>query len=229
MSLSSTPTTTMLWASCATVDASAPERRPKPRTKPRPMRPVPWWRSMTAIFARSRPGSDTAWPSTTVGSSISSSVTTWSSTSPMTRARPPLHGIAKSPAEIGCTCTVRFTHSGTCASGMSVDGAARLEHRSRLEGLEVVEHDEIGLVAGRDRAEVVEAVPGGRVQRGEDERVLGRDSRRDGLPHHLVQVTGVGDVLGVAVVRAERHARRAELLARAAGGPRGSAPSTPRG
>ena len=40
-----------------------------------------------------------------------------------------------------------------------LDGSARLEHGARLEGLEVVEHDEIGLVAGRDRAEVVEAVP----------------------------------------------------------------------
>ena len=96
--------------------------------------------------------------------------------------------------------------------GNVLDGAAGLEHRPRLEGLEVVEHDEIGLVAGRDRAEVVEAVPRCRVQRGEDERVLRRDARGDGLPHHLVQVTGVGDVLRVAVVRAERHARGAELL-----------------
>ena len=36
------------------------------------------------------------------------------------------------------------------------------------------------------------------------ERVLGRDARRDGLPHHPVDVAVVGDVLRVAVVRAER-------------------------
>ena len=32
-----TPTTTMLCASCATVVAKAPRRRPKPRTSPRPI------------------------------------------------------------------------------------------------------------------------------------------------------------------------------------------------
>ena len=47
------PTTTTLCASWATVEASAPRCRPKPRTKPRPTRPVPRWRSTTAIFARS--------------------------------------------------------------------------------------------------------------------------------------------------------------------------------
>ena len=56
------PTTTTLCASWATVDAIAPRCRPKPRTKPSPMRPVPRWRSTTAIFARSRVGSATASP-----------------------------------------------------------------------------------------------------------------------------------------------------------------------
>src|SRR5581483_6282088 len=56
------PTTTTLCASCATVDAIAPRRRPKPRTSPRPVRPVPRWRSITAIFARSRLASATASP-----------------------------------------------------------------------------------------------------------------------------------------------------------------------
>ena len=36
---SSTPATTMLWWSCATVLAMAPSRRPRPFTKPRPTLP----------------------------------------------------------------------------------------------------------------------------------------------------------------------------------------------
>ena len=67
MSWSSTPTTTMLCASCENVEARAPERRPNPRTSPRPIRPVPRWRSITAILARSRSGSATACPSSNVG------------------------------------------------------------------------------------------------------------------------------------------------------------------
>ena len=47
------------------VDASAPRCRPKPRTKPRPTRPVPRCRSTTAIFARSRSGSASASPART--------------------------------------------------------------------------------------------------------------------------------------------------------------------
>ena len=59
MSASSTPTTTRLCASWATVEANAPARSPKPRTSPSPTRPVAWWRSITAILARSRAGSAT--------------------------------------------------------------------------------------------------------------------------------------------------------------------------
>ena len=43
-------------------------RSPKPRTSPRPTRPVAWWRSITAILARSRAGSATTAPSRTAGS-----------------------------------------------------------------------------------------------------------------------------------------------------------------
>ena len=52
----------------------APSRRPMPWTKPRPVRPVPWWRSTTAIFRRSRCGSATARPSFTAASSSRFSV-----------------------------------------------------------------------------------------------------------------------------------------------------------
>src|SRR6266511_1450155 len=101
MSASAMPTTTMLWASCATVEARAPRCKPEPCTKPRPIRPVPRWRSITAIFARSLPESATAAPSAVAGSSTSASVITWSGTSPITRTLPPVHGMWKSLAVTG--------------------------------------------------------------------------------------------------------------------------------
>src|SRR5262249_37785109 len=51
------PITMMLCASCETVDASAPRCRPERATRPRPIRPVPRWRSTTAIVASSSSGS----------------------------------------------------------------------------------------------------------------------------------------------------------------------------
>ena len=49
------------------------------------------------------------------------------------------------------------------------------------------------------------------MERGHDERVLGRHAGCDRLPHHPVHVTVVDDVVGVAVVRAERDAAGAVL------------------
>ena len=86
------------------------------------------------------------------------------------------------------------------------DRQARLEHRLRQEPLEIGQEQEIGLVAGRDRAEVRQAVPRRRVQRGAHERILGRDPGRDRIAHHPVDVAVVGDVLRLAVVGAERDA-----------------------
>src|SRR6185503_12513746 len=86
ISPSSTPTTTMLCASCASDVAIAPRWSPKPCTKPRPTLPVPRCRSTTAILARSRSGSAIAKPSSIFGSSRSSSVTIWPSMRPITRA-----------------------------------------------------------------------------------------------------------------------------------------------
>jgi hypothetical protein len=47
---------------------------------------------------------------------------------------------------------------------------------------------------------------------GHEQRVLGRDAGSHGLAHHPVDVPRVGDVLGVAVVRAERDPPGAVLL-----------------
>ena len=55
-------------------------------------------------------------------------------------------------------------------------------------------------------------MPEAGVERGHDERVLGRRSLRHGLAHHRVDVAVLGDVLGLAVVRAEGEPVRPELL-----------------
>ena len=186
MSASDMPTTTMLCASWAIVDASAPARRPNPRTRPRPIRPVARCRSTTAIFAEIPPGSATMSPSATAGSSTSASVTIWSGTTPITRAR------ATGPGD------------GEVASGQRADAhrllhplrhldtldlvhlAPMLEHELGLEALEVGQEQQVRLVAGRDRAEVVETVPESWMMRGHHDRILGSDAERDRVPDHRV-------------------------------------------
>ena len=92
-----------------------------------------------------------------------------------------------------------------------LDVPAGLEHELRLEPLQVGDDEHVGLVAGRERPEIAEPVPGRAVQRGHDERILGRDAARDRLAHHAVDVALGHDVLGLAVVGAEREAVRPEL------------------
>ena len=91
-------------------------------------------------------------------------------------------------------------------------GPARLEHELGHEALQVGEDEDVRLVAGRERAEVTQAVPLGRVERGHDERVLGRDSSGDRSTNHRVDVSLVSDVLGLPVVGAESETVRAELV-----------------
>ena len=92
------------------------------------------------------------------------------------------------------------------------DRTAALQHEVGTEALQIREHEQIGLVAGSDRAEVAQSVPECRVQRREHDSVLGSDPGLDRLTHHAVDVSVVDDVVGIAVVRAERHQRRPELL-----------------
>ena len=100
-----------------------------------------------------------------------------------------------------------------------LDRAAALEHEVGREALEVGQQEQVGLVARRDRAEVVEPVPLGGVERRHHDRVLRRDPERDRLAHHPVDVAVLGDVLGIAVVGAEGDPARAVLDARAGGAP----------
>ena len=175
------------------------------------MRPVPRCRSRTAILTRSRPGSETAWPSTTSGSRVRDSVTTWSVTRPIARASPPLHGIARSatprrPEPHGLAHPL-----GHLGPRDVLDRAAALEHELRCERLEVGEQQEIGDVAWGDRPVAVEPVPLRGVEGRHHDRVCRLDARGDRGAHHAVDVAVVGDVLRVAVVRAERDATRAVL------------------
>ena len=87
----------------------------------------------------------------------------------------------------------------------------RLQDDVRHESLEVGQEQQVGLVAGRDRAEVTEPVPCGRVERGHHERILGGHAECDCLTDDRVDVTVLGDVLRLAVVRAEREPVRPEL------------------
>ena len=87
-----------------------------------------------------------------------------------------------------------------------------LQHALGDERLEVGQDQDVGLVAGRDRAEVIEPVVRGRVMGRHRERVLGRDAERDCVANHRVDVAVFGDVLRLAVVGAERDPVRAELL-----------------
>ena len=88
---------------------------------------------------------------------------------------------------------------------------AALEHGLGHEALEVGQDEQVGVVAGCDGTEVREAVPERRAERRRRQRVLRRDAERDGIAHHRVDVAVVCDVLGLAVVGAERDPSRAVL------------------
>ena len=122
MSASATPTITTLCASWATVEANAPARRPNPRTSPRPIRPVAWWRSTTAILARSRAGSATTRPSATGASSSRASVISCPGTVSITRTRADSAAMANASAARGADRIVRRTNSGI---GGRENGSAR--------------------------------------------------------------------------------------------------------
>ena len=176
------------------------------------------------------PGARDCLASSTAGSRTSDSVTTWSSTSPIARA------LAAAPRDREVRRRERRRRARTGApsrgsrrAGTSSIGRPRLSTSRRREAHEVGEDEQVGTVAGRDRAVAAQAVPERRVVRRHDDRVLGRDAERDRLAHHAVDVACVGDVLRVAVVGAERDAPRRRTPRRAGAERAGSAPSTPRG
>ena len=114
------------------------------------MRPVAWWRSTTAIFARSRPGSATTWPSRTVGASSRACVISWPGIS-ITRTRAAA-GIAKARAATARRASSCATHRDRRPRNGSRDAVARLHavlaHATRPERLEVVEQHKVGAEPG---------------------------------------------------------------------------------
>ena len=172
-----------------------------------PTRPVPWWRSITAIFARSRAGSATTCPSATVGASASASVISW----PGLDADHP-HALGRARR-----CRTRPAPSASCraARPAAPSGYDRLapvlEHQRGAEVDEVVEQREVGDVAGRDRAAVEQPVRPRAVQRGHHEHVLGRHALGHRDPAHLVDVALAVEEVRLAVVGAERAVVRPVL------------------
>ena len=167
MLASSTPATTRLCASCATVEANAPRRRPKPCTSPTPTRPVAWWRSTTASFARSRAGSATTRPPATAGSAAPAPVISCSACSSITRTRPAAGPRSSASSPSGASRMLSRTHAGTAGASNGSAAPSRAATvppaitRRRAERLEVLQHDEVGAEARRDRAEVRQPVAAG--------------------------------------------------------------------
>ena len=147
MSSSDMPTTTRLWASWATDDASAPRCSPDPETKPSPVRPVARCRSTTAIFARSRSASATAWPADTAGSRTSDSVTTWSVTRPIARMLDPSTRRRSRPAETGLHADALPHPVGDLDGRRVLDPASVLQHHLGHEVDEVGKDEQVGPVA----------------------------------------------------------------------------------
>ena len=109
----------------------------------------------------------------------------------------------------GAMRTLSRTQSGAgaeskgAATPSRADHAPVLQHERRAERAEVVEQDAVGAVARRDRAHARQAVAERRVQRREQQCVLGRDALRDGDAAHLVDVALAQEEVGLAVVGAE--------------------------
>ena len=155
MSSSSMPTTTTLCASCATrrgeraalqaEAADEPDGRSGPcRGAARPPRSSRGRAPGRRPRRRPRPRLST-----------SDSVTIWSGTSPITRDRAARPRDARSPRRAtGAMRTVCRTQSGTSRPAISSTGRPRFSTSSGTKRLEVGQHEHVGLVAGRDRAEV---------------------------------------------------------------------------
>ena len=113
MSRSLVPTTQRLWLSCPTLEASAPRRRPNPRTNPRPtLRFLPC-RAKTAAFRMSRPGSASFSPERISSVQSRCLVRICRSISPITGVSGFCETIRKSFSVTGSSRTVCANASGT--------------------------------------------------------------------------------------------------------------------
>ena len=231
------PTATMLCASCATVVATAPRRRPKPAHQAeadaagrvmalddRDLRQVALGVGDHPAVADARREHEVLRPDLIPDRARSRArarrAAARAGTRPA-RQRRDAHAVAH-PVRRGRGCRTarrRRPRATTRPSLSTSDGAERAE---------VVEQDAVGAVARRDRADPRQAVAERRVQRREQQCVLGRDALGDRDAAHLVDVALAQQEVGLAVVGAERAALGPEARARAAAGRAGCGRSRPR-
>ena len=182
------------------------------------MRPVAWWRSITAILARSRVGIGDDEPvARRVGSSSRACVISWPGID-LDHAH--ARGLGRDRERVGGERrrAHRLAHARR-GSARASNGSARaggrdepavLEHARGPEALEVVEQDEVGAQAGRDRAAVQQPVAArAACSVAISSASSARDPLRDGDPAHLVDVALAVEQVGLAVVGAERAVLRA--------------------
>ena len=114
------------------------------------------------------------------------------------------------PGSSGAARTVPETQSGISGAASGSGSPARAATRppattsAASKRSRLFQQDEVGAVAGSDRAQVAQPVVARRVQRGHEERVLGRDALRHRLAAHRVEMPFADQRVGLAVVRAER-------------------------
>jgi len=209
--MSSIPTTTMLCASCATVDASAPRRSPNPAHEPEPDSS----RAQVALH-----DSELRQVAFRVGERLTGALRRLLDEGigdDLARHEPDHACVAAVPRDAELLGAERadphgvphpFRHLG---ERDLLYRTPVLEHELGFEALEVRQHEHVGLVAGSERAEVPEPMPGGRIERRHHDCILGRDPGLDGAAHHRVDVPFRCDVLRLSVVRAERDPSRPEL------------------
>ena len=154
--------------------------------------------------------------------------------SPITRTRSPSCGSRNASAAGAATRTLSRTHSGAGhgvegrGDAVSRDDAPVLEHECRPERAEVVEQDAVGPIARRDRSHPRQTVTQRRVQRREQQRVLGRDALRDRHAAHLVDVALRAGGSRARGRRCRTRTARARTRARAAADRAGCGRSRPR-
>ena len=160
ISSSSTPTHTMLWASCATVVANAPRCSPKPRTKPTPTRPVRVMAlddgDLRDVALRGRPSRSPCCD----GRQLDRASRQHLPRDDVDHAQRPLRSTARGRSESPNALSARSGAPRPAPPGRERrDGLAVedeppvLVDAARPERDEVVEQHEIGAVARRDRAE----------------------------------------------------------------------------
>ena len=213
MSPSSTPTQTMLWASCAIVgrDGAVPQAEPahEPEADPAGAEVPLDDGDLGQVALGVGDGRSSRRRSAT---SVSASVTIWPGTMPMTRAvSPSCHGIRRSPSVIGAIRTVWRTHSGTGAGAISPGGRPAVRTMSGTNRSRSGRTSRSARWAGATAPRPARPCHVAAFRVAIDERIGRVDALGDRVADERVHVPVGGDVLRVAVVRAERDPVRAEL------------------